>query len=85
MAATPWARCMMLLNLVTLVVMLRERRDPSYLADGLFKRFNSSFMRSFVLSPVEVHDFGLLLAHEIVLGIICSQLVLVVVTIIDPF
>jgi hypothetical protein len=60
---------MMLNNLMifTLMVLLRKWRDPSDLTDGLFKGFNGGLPGSLVLSPVEVHDFGLLLANQVIL------------------
>jgi hypothetical protein len=55
-----------LMMIVTLMVLLRKRRDPSYLADGLFEGFNGGLPGSLVLPPVEVHDLGLLLANQVI-------------------
>jgi hypothetical protein len=62
---------MMMLNnlmmIVTLMVLLRKWGDPSDLANSLFEGFNSGLSGFLVLSPVEVHDLGLLLANQVIL------------------
>jgi hypothetical protein len=71
MTATPLPLRVMMLNnlmmIVTLMVLLRKWRDSSDLANSLFEGFNGGFPGSLVLSPVEVHDFGLLLANQVIL------------------
>ena len=74
------------LIIVTQVVMLlRKRGHSGHLAKGLFERFDGSLAGSLVLAPVEVHDLGLLLTHQVILRIIRAQLVLIVLSVIDPF
>lgn len=70
MAASPLPLRVMMLNnlmIVTLMVLLRKWRDSSDLTYGLFEGFNGGLSRSLVLSPVEVHDLGLLLANQVIL------------------
>jgi hypothetical protein len=56
-----------LMMIVTLMVLLRNWGDPSDLANGLFEGFNGGLPGSLVLSTVEVHDLGLLLANQVIL------------------
>ena len=89
MTATPLPlRMMMLKDLIFVILvelLLRKGRDPGDLANGLFERFYGSLAGSLVLAPVEVHDLGLLLTHQVILRIIGAQLVLVILPVIDPF
>lgn len=89
MTATPLPlRVMVLKDLIFVILvelLLRKGRDPGDLANGLFERFYGSLAGSLVLAPVEVHDLGLLLTHQVILRIICAQLVLIVLPVIDPF
>jgi hypothetical protein len=55
-----------LMMIVTLMVLLRKWGDPSDLTYGLFEGFNGGLPGSLVLSPVEVHDLGLLLANQVI-------------------
>ena len=56
------------LIIVTQVVMLlRKRGHPGDLTNGLLERFDSCLSGPLVLASVEVHDFGLLLTHQVIL------------------
>jgi len=89
MTATPltlWVMVLKDLIIVTQVVMLlRKRGHSGDLANGLFERFDSRLSGSLVLASVEVHDFGLLLTHQVILWIVCAQLVLIILPVINPF
>lgn len=88
MTATPltlWVMVLKDLIIVTQVVMLlRKRGHPGDLTNGLLERFDSCLSGPLVLASMEVHDFGLLLTHQVILWIVCAQLVLIVLPVINP-
>ena len=88
MAPSSHVVLIMMLNQILLQIILAaagQRLHPCDLADGLLERFNGRLGRSLVLPPVKVHDLRLLLAYEVVLGIIRAKFLLIVFTVIYPF
>ena len=54
------------------------------LADGLLEWLDSRLLGSLVGPPVKVHYLGLLLANQVVLGVVGAQPLLVVLAVVNP-
>jgi hypothetical protein len=88
MAPSSHVVLIMMLNQILLKIILAaagQPLHPCYLADGLLKGFNSRLGGSLVLPSVKVHHLRLLLAYEVVLGIIRAKFLFIVFTVIYPF
>ena len=88
MAPSSHVVLIMMLNQILLQIILDaagKRLHPCDLADGLLERLNGRLWRFLVLPPVKVHHLRLLLADEVILGIIRAKFLLIVFTVIYPF